>query len=263
MSSLALITIVILLLGLSGFWWLLFRNRAASTQEVFPESWRTYLQDHVRFYQQLIENEKSQFEDRILQFLGRVKITGIGIDLSVQDRLLVASSGVIPVFHFPHWQRYPNLDEVLVYPNSFREEDYATEGDDRSVLGMVGWGPMNRKMILSLPSLRQGFSQEGRTNTGIHEFIHLIDKADGATDGIPEYFLQKQYVLPWMKLIYREMAAIRDGHSDIPPYGATNETEFFAVAATYFFQQPKQFKDAHPELYELMELIFLPNTPTR
>lgn len=46
-------------------------------------------------------------------------------------------------------------------------------------------------------SLRHGFmDQSGKHNTAIHEFIHLIDKTDGAVDGIPEALVSKQYVLP-------------------------------------------------------------------
>lgn len=59
-----------------------------------------------------------------------------------------------------------------------------------------------------------------------------------------------------MQLIYREIEAIHAGKSDIPPYGATNQTEFFAVAGTYFFQQPHRFATEHPELFQMLEGIF-------
>lgn len=256
MNATGLILIFGLMIGLVLFWYLLFKKPKAPAIRPFPAMWREFLLKEVKFYQQLSSGDRLQFEQRIQIFLQNVQITGVGTEINDDDRLLVAASSVIPVFHFPKWTSYPNLDEVLIYPNSFREEDYGTEGKDRAVLGMVGWGPMNRKIIFSRPSLHRGFEQEGLTNTGIHEFIHLIDKADGATDGVPEYFLQKQYVVPWMQLIYREIEAIRAGKSDIPPYGATNQTEFFAVAGTYFFQQPHRFATEHPELFQMLEGIF-------
>ncbi len=65
------------------------------------------------------------------------------------------------------------------------------------MLGMVGDGPMQQVMILSQHALREGFSNKtDKQNTAIHEFVHLIDKTDGATDGIPEVLLQNQYTLP-------------------------------------------------------------------
>ena len=36
----------------------------------------------------------------------------------------------------------------------------------------------------------------------------------------------------------------------------TNEAEFFAVAAEYFFERPELLKSKHPGLYEVMGRIF-------
>ncbi len=41
-------------------------------------------------------------------------------------------------------------------------------------------------------------NREERENTGIHEFVHLLDKEDGSVDGLPEALLAKQYTLPWL-----------------------------------------------------------------
>jgi hypothetical protein len=49
------------------------------------------------------------------------------------------------------------------------------------------------------------------------------------------------------------------GQSDINYYGASNKAEFFAVTSEYFFNQPELFKENHPELFELMCLIFNQN----
>ena len=51
---------------------------------------------------------------------------------------------------------------------------------------------------------------------------------------------------------------IIDDRSDINPYGATNEAEFFAVVSEYFFERPELLKEKHPELYELLLKIFHP-----
>ena len=116
---------------------------------------------------------------------------------------------------------------------------------------------MNRLMILSLPALHQGFENEkSKNNVGIHEFVHLIDKADGMTDGIPESLMQKQYVLPWLKLVHQEIEKIKENESDINPYGATSEVEFLSVVSEYFFNRPDLFEEKHPALYQLMTKIY-------
>ena len=39
-------------------------------------------------------------------------------------------------------------------------------------------------------------------------------------------------------------------------YGATNPTEFFAVATEAFFERPRALRARHPELYAEMQRFF-------
>lgn len=220
-----------------------------------PHAYRLLLAEKVPFYQQLNEARKKEFEERIQLFLERIKITGVKTEVEDIDRVFIASSAVIPIFNFPGWE-YVNLHEVLLYPDSF-DHDFAQQGEGRNVLGMVGSGALNHVMILSQFELRQAFSNPtGKTNTAIHEFVHLVDKTDGTIDGIPEFILDKQYILPWLQLMQREIEMIRESNSDINSYGATNEAEFFAVVSEYFFERPELLQDKHLELYDLLKKIF-------
>ena len=216
------------------------------------------LDTHVAFFRKLDEENKIRFEKEVKEFLQEVKITGVNTPINDVDKILVASSAVIPVFSFPG-SKYPNLHEVLVYADAINM-DFQSEGNNnRDILGMVGTGYMEGKMLLSKPALQAGFSNKSdKRNTAIHEFVHLIDKSDGETDGVPKLLLDKQYVLPWLDLIHSEMEKIKDGDSDIDAYGYTNKSEFFAVAAEYFFERPDLFKEKHPQLFEMMEKIFTP-----
>ena len=122
---------------------------------------------------------------------------------------------------------------------------------------MVGTGYMNGKMIISKNALRDGFSNEtDKKNTAVHEFVHLIDKMDGAIDGVPEVLFQKQYAIPWLDLMKKKIEEIDKNNSDINPYGATNKAEFFAVASEYFFERPMLLQKNHPDLYRSLEKIF-------
>lgn len=213
------------------------------------------LAQHVNFYRALTENEKSHFEKRVYEFLLNYKITGASVDIDLEDRLLIAASGIIPIFKFPQW-RYSNLDEVIVYPDMFNH-NFETTGQNRNILGMVGNGYMEGKMILSKKAIHLGFANEtDKRNTAIHEFIHLIDKMDGVVDGIPKLLLEQPYIIPWLDMLKKKIADIHDQESDINPYGGTSEIEFFAVASEYFFERPKLLSKKHPELYALLEEIF-------
>ncbi|MGQ1784164.1 zinc-dependent peptidase [Saccharicrinis sp. GN24d3] len=252
---LALIT----LLALAAIAFIYFRHFKRPTwikpNDEFPPRWRAILSQKVNYYHHLSAEEKTQFEYRVQEFLLNCKVTGIEVEVDINDKLLVASSAIIPIFRFPEW-RYNNLKEVLLYPSMFNEK-LETSGDNRSILGMVGTGFMEGKMILSKPALHHGFSNASdKKNTAIHEFVHLIDKMDGAIDGIPSLLLENQYAIPWLNLINQKIEEIYTHKSDINPYGGTNKQEFFAVASEYFFERPKLLNQKHPELYKLLEEIF-------
>ena len=238
--------------------WLIYNWKKKETigLESFVNEYRKILQDKVIFYTHLKDSDKIIFENRVKQFLSHVRITGVHTIVEPIDKVLVAASAIIPIFAFSNWE-YNNLNEVLLYPDSFNEEFKMEDGQEKSVLGMVGSGAMQHVMILSQPALREGFNNRSdKSNTGIHEFVHLIDKTDGEVDGVPENLLDKKYLLPWLDLMHKNIKEILADKSDINPYGATNKAEFFAVVSEYFFEQPGLLQSRHPDLYLLLEQIF-------
>ena len=244
--------------------YLIFRKRKPKQGVTagISDTERQLLLNHVAFYKKLDQPSKSRFEKLLEAFLSDVNIEGIGITIEPIDRLLVASSAVIPTFGFDHW-KYKNLGTVLLYPDTFNK-DFQFEGGARNIMGMVGTGYMNGQMILSRSALLQGFSvSSDKENTAIHEFVHLLDKSDGATDGIPENLMPHQYIIPWVKMIHQEINKIEQGKSDINPYAITNEAEFFAVVSEYFFEKPTQFKEKHPDLYQVLSSTFLQDPGTK
>lgn len=248
----ALLIIGILLILLA----LLLRTRKKEIILIpLPENYKTLLNDNVAFYRWLNESEKISFESRVQHFLSSIKITGVNTTVEDIDRVLIGASAIIPIFAFDNWE-YINLNEVLLYPETFGE-NFKIEGANRTVMGMVGSGPMQQVMILSKHALRQGFSNTSdKSNTAIHEFVHLVDKTDGDVDGIPEVLMSNQYVLPWIDLAHKKIKEIMKNRSDINPYGATSKAEFLAVVAEYFFERPDLLKKKHPELYNILEAIF-------
>lgn len=252
--------IVLVLLLVIGIILLFVIRRRKRYQYSIPENISRILSDYVTYYRELNAEQKIKFENRVKEFLSYIRIHGVNTEVEDIDKVLIACSAVIPVFGFDEW-RYYNLKDVLLYGERFNAENYSITGDGRNTLGMVGTGALQRMMILSKPALRQGFlNVEQKSNTGIHEFVHLLDKADGSTDGIPEVFLRQQYIIPWIKYMSDTISLIKEGHTDIDVYGATSEAEFFAVVSEYFFNRPDLLKIKHPELYRLMGKIFKQKT---
>ena len=223
---------------------------------LLPDDYKILLNDYVKFYQQLDDDEKKKFEDRVQHFLTAVRITGVNAEVEDMDRVFIGAAAVIPVFAFPDWQ-YVNLHEVLVYPGTFNQ-DFDQAGWDRYITGMVGSGAMQHVMIISKWQLRQGFINNADAhNTAIHEFAHLIDKMDGTMDGVPEIILERRYISRWVSLMNATTQQMKNYGSDIDMYGATNHAEFFAVISEYFFERPDLLQANHPELFEMLERIFL------
>jgi len=242
------------------------RRRAEAMAAEFPASWRQILAERVAFYLALSKTEKTRFEKQVQVFLANTRITGVQTEVDDTTRLLVAASALIPVFGFPDWE-YSNLGEVLILPDAWKLED----DPDREVrplqgtlLGSVQGFQNQHYMRLSKASLEQGF-RDGldRQNVGIHEFAHLLDEADGVIDGLPKAALPPELVQPWAEVMQREIAAIQAGRSEINPYAATNEAEFFAVVTEYFFEKPEKLQENHPELYELLSRAFRQNPKKR
>jgi len=233
-------------------------RRVAIFNTAFPDSGKAILNDNILFYEALDSKRKLLFEKRVQLFLLEKKIEGIDTGIDDKVRLLVASSAIIPTFAFPAFD-YPQLNEVLIYPGSFSKE-FEIKGADpasENIEGMVGNRYMNHSLLLSKPSLLAGFNgRKGEENVGIHEFVHLLDREDGEADGIPERLAESSFTLPWLHLIKKEMNSIKSGHSDINPYAITNNAEFLAVVSEYFFSDPQEFYEKHPELYHYLSEFY-------
>ncbi len=254
MDIILIILLLAAVLGLPAIIYYVKKQQAAVAMPL-PANYRLLLNDNVDFYKQLTAEKKALFENRMQLFLSRVKITGVRTNVEDIDRVLIAAGAIIPIFGFPNWE-YINLNEVLLYPDAF-SEGFSQKGKDRDILGMVGSGAYEDIMILSKQQLRAGFENvEGKSNTAIHEFVHLIDKTDGAVDGIPESVLSGGLIMPWLEKIHESVKQIMENRSDINPYGATNEAEFFAVVSEYFFKRPDLLQTKHHELYEILVTLF-------
>lgn len=221
----------------------------------FVDSETEFSERNVTYYRSLNPENRRIFQQWINLFLADKRVTAIEVEVTREDKLLIASAAIIPVLAFPYYL-YPNLTEILIYPNAFNN-DYGIEGDGRNILGMVGTGPMEGKMILSKSALIQGFKNDNdKQNVGIHEFIHLVDKQGGETDGVPTMLLEHKLIKEWLGVVHKEIELIFKERSDINPYAATNNADFLAVTGEYFFESPELMKKKHLKLYTDMCDIF-------
>ena len=234
-------------------------RRIAVVAEPLPNAWEEVLLSNVVFFRALDAAGKERFRNLVKVFIDEVPITGIRTDVDDTTRALVAASATIPIFGFDDWE-YAGLGEILIYPGAF-DEDYRTdEGVSRNTLGMIGVNHLSGVMILSKPDLISGFrNHQDKRNVGIHEFAHLVDKADGSVDGLPTN-VAGDAAGPWIGWVAEELKRDPRAREEIDDYAYTNEAEYFAVLSEYFFEAPDILQQRHPEVYSMMRKMYHQDT---
>jgi len=225
------------------------RRRRGLLASVFPVQHRHFLLDRYDHYERLPPPLRARFEDDLRLFLGEKRITGVGVTVNDELRLLVAASAVTLSLGWPEAE-WDQLTEVLLYPHDF-DRDYTHGGQDLAGEAHA-WGTV----ILSVPTLLQSFEfdQDGY-HVGLHEFAHLLDVEQAEFDGMPGGLEARDRRI-WAELVPREMQRIRDGHSALDEYGGGDAVEFFPVAVEAFFERPRVVRRRHRELYEILARYF-------
>lgn len=233
-------------------------SKRSSTHRIpdrsFPREWRKLLEEHIVFYNKLNRADKQEFENRVHIFLLNVRIVGVDTEVTHLDRIMVASSAIIPILRFEKWH-YSHLSEVQIH-----SDEFPIPKSGKMAKGLVGWGAMEGKMMLSRKAMVEGYSdQNDQVNVALHEFIHLLDKLDGKIDGVLKNTMRDIDIKPWLHIVKSKMIEIEDGRSSIRDYGATNRAEFLAAAGEFYFESPDKLKSEHPTLYSALESVFNPN----
>lgn len=219
----------------------------------FPDLWRKILEDKVAFYSRLSSVNRKKFEDKAHVFLLNVEIIGVDTEVTHEDRILVAAGAIIPVFKLKKWH-YAGLHRVEIHPDHFLIPDH-----NKMANGLVGWGEMDGRMMLSRKALYAGFdNQSDHKNVAIHEFVHILDKQDGKIDGILKNVMSEADIKHWKKVINDSIDSIQNGDSNIRKYGKENPSEFLAVVSEYYFENPSAMRSEHPMIFNALESFYNP-----
>ncbi len=244
--------------------WIDDRRRKEILSRPFPRDWLECLRKNVPHYSLLFEEEKAKLRDSVQIFVAEKHWEGCR-GLQVTDEMRVTISGQACLLTLGMEKNYfPRVRTILIYPGGFRVPrdrqitDMAIEGETMPVLGQaVHRGPV----ILSWEDIRNPGNESGvPLNLVIHEFAHQLDMQDGPADGTPSLSsrkLQKK----WRRVMKEEYDRLVQESEEgrltlLDAYGATSESEFFAVASECFFEQPVELKRQYPELYAVLRRYY-------
>ena len=237
------------------------RRRARLCEKPFPPKWLRILERNVSIYNHLSDKDKTELQNHIRIFLHEKRFEGCGgLEITDEVRVTIAAQACLLLLH-RKTDYYPHLKTILVYPSK-----YASIQKQHIGGGIIVEAPQTRlgeswhrgPVVLSWDDVRHGaYNPDDGRNVTLHEFAHQLDDEDGDTDGAPALPTRSMYK-PWAHIMQHEYDALRDDlekhrKTFIDAYGSTNPAEFFAVITEVFFEKPRQFKQKHPALYNLLK----------
>jgi hypothetical protein len=251
-------------------WWQRLRTQrdnAALARRAIPDDlWKRTLVRYP-FLQRREPADAAELRRLSSLFLDRKEFSAAGgLDLTDAMVVAIAAQAVLPVLRLG-LARYEGFVGIVVHPEEviarreFADENGVVHEYDEVLAGeaMEG-GPV----MLSWRDVRRaGHSAAQGYNVVIHEFAHVLDMADGRANGVP--LLPPE--LPadqWCSTLHDEFETfVRrvDGaaETELDPYGAEGEEEFFAVASESFFVKPQALQQEHPALYGMFVRFYRQN----
>ncbi|HEY1392426.1 MAG TPA: M90 family metallopeptidase [Methylibium sp.] len=248
-----------------GSWWRRRREARVLAQRAIPEPlWQTTLALYP-FLQLADPAEQQELRRLTSLFLAQKEFTGAG-GLIVTDAMAVAvaAQACLPILHLG-LSSYAGFVGIVIHPDEVvakretMDEAGVVHHYDEVLAGeameggpvMLSW----RDVAGAGESAAQGY------NVVIHEFVHVLDMADGRPpDGIPP-LASRAAREHWAMVLAAEYErfchAVDAGYETfLDPYGTTGPEEFFSVAAEAFFVAPAELQQEHRYMYELMAHYF-------
>jgi Mlc titration factor MtfA (ptsG expression regulator) len=242
---------------LSVFGYFRRRRRLRLRATPLPPDWPGIIDRNAPFCAALSEAERSELQGHIRVFLAEKHFEGCnGLELTDEIRVTIAAHACRLLLHRDA-DIFPRLATVLVYPTAYIARAVEPLGGGAVLEGeqvRLGEAWKDGVAVVSWDDLRATIAgrNPGR-NLILHEFAHILDMEDGASDGTP-ILASREHYASWVAIMDDEYAQLRrDWHlgrySVLDHYGATNPAEFFAVATEAFFEKPTVLARRHPELY--------------
>ena len=240
------------------------------TGEEFKPAWENIVRNNVPAFSGLTNDEKAKLRQLVSRFIKKKNIEGCaGLEITDEIRVTIAAYACLLILH-QNGPIYPDLDTVLVYPQS-----YFAEVKERDEIGVITEGYEERfgessplgVVVLAWDDIKLS-AGDTRHKVVYHEFAHQLDIADyWKADGSVRLPGKARYAA-WARVLGSEFRRLqRDADNDretvLDKYGAEDPAEFFAVATEAFFTQPALLREKHPELYKELSLYYKQDPASR
>lgn len=253
----------------------IFRREQHRRREIlarpFPDAWSRILQRNVPYERRLSADQQQRLRQLVQIFIAEKTFAAwSGVTLDDEIKVTIAGTACILLLGIPHLGVYPKLREIIVCPHDFGEVVDAVGPDGRPwriPVMHVGEAWRRGPVVLAWDSVRRAIAAPcDGYNVVFHEFAHVLDMMTGEADGVPP-LQSKQQAADWQRVLGAEFrafleAAKRGRPTFLDPYGAEGPAEFFAVVTEHFFEQPREMKVLHPQLYEQLRGFYAQDPAT-
>jgi hypothetical protein len=186
---------------------------------------------------------------------------GGGLALDDDIRIVVAAQASLLVLELGT-DRYRDVASIIVYPSSMVMTGEragpvpGTRTDERVPLHGLSAGHRGPVLVAWDQALAAARHPGRNHDVVLHEFAHKLDQLDGLMDGTPP--LGDPVRTRWIEVCQGLYDDLRRGrpHPPLRPYGATNPSEFFAVATESFFGVPLALRAQEPDLYDVLRSYY-------
>ena len=213
-----------------------------------PQTYRDILQKYFPFYRQLDDTNKNMFAQRVTNFIyGKRFIPRMIDEITIEAKVLIAATAVQLTFGLTNVY-LQHFDKILVYPN-----DYYSSITKKYHKGEVN--PRFGIIVISWQSFVEGFvSPDDAVNVGLHEMAHAL-RLENLIRSEDYKFFDAELVRAFDEHAIALCRVANWSETFFRPYACANEHEFFAVAVENFFERPREFKNAIPELYAILSRL--------
>jgi MtfA peptidase len=228
-----------------------------------PAAWQHVLRSRVPLASRLTSGQRDRLLQKMQELIHGCRWEGCaGLTLTEEMQVVIAAHACLLVLEHPG-DPYPELDEILVYPGTFRPRRFSwtPSADPDRESPALGESWKHGVVILAWDSALAGASDptDGQ-NVVLHEFAHQLDTTGGPADGIPR-LPDATALSSWTTMLQRDFERLgREAESGtqgvLDHYGATDHAEFFAVATEAFFERPAELRQERPELYTALRRYY-------
>ena len=212
---------------------------AAFSPQRFPRSVRDFLLERYDHYERLPAPLRTRFEDDLRLFLGEKRITGVGVDVSDELRLLVAASAVTLSLGWPEAE-WDAAHRGAALPRRLRSRLRARRTGAGRRGARLGHGdPLGSDAPRELRVRPRRLPRRASTSSPT-----CSTWSRPSSTACPADF-EAASARAWAELVPREMERIRDGRSVLDEYGGADPVEFFPVAVEAFFERPRALRRRH------------------